>query len=498
VQTAVLFDYRFSLDLSSARLENVGKESQSYGGGTMRIDRAQCNRVLARILMLGAGAVVMAASLAPRSGAAADQEEVLWSFCAEGNCTDGAFPSAGLIMDKSGHLYGTSSGGGGGANCYPEACGTVFELTPNAAKTKWKETVLHSFCSERGCADGETPEAGLITDGSGHIYGTTESGGTRGFGTVFELTPNAARTKWTETVLHSFCADVGCTDGSGPVAGLIMDGSGQLYGTTIFGGAKNGCSVIAGGCGAVFKLTPNASRTKWTETVLYSFCAKANCVDGFKPEAGLIMDESGHLYGTTSEGAAHRAGAVFELTPNAAKTTWTETVLHSLCSEPGCIDGGSPRAGLIVDKAGNLYGTTQEGGAYGEGTVFELTPDTARTKWTETLLHTFCAGINCTDGNQPYAGLIMDGSGHLYGTTFEGGAHGYGTVFELIPNASKTVWTETVLYSFCAQSSSGICADGSDPEAGVIIDGSGNLYGTTFQGGADVGYPYGVVFELKP
>jgi uncharacterized repeat protein (TIGR03803 family) len=442
------------------------------------------------------------ASLALRSGAAADQEEVLWSFCAEGDCNGGSLPEAGLIMDKAGHLYGTTSAGVGG-NCYSEACGAVFELAPNATKTKWTKTVLHRFCSEASCRDGATSRAGLIMDGSGHLYGTTFNGGAYGEGTVFELTPNAAKTKWNETVLYSFCADVGCIDGDAPLAGLIMDGSGNLYGTTIFGGDKNGCSVLAVGCGAVFELTPNAARTKWAETVLYSFCAKVNCIDGFKPEAGLIMDKAGHLYGTTSEGGTYGVGGpygpgtVFELTPDAAKTSWTETVLHSFCSEPGCIDGYESEAGLIMDKAGHLYGTTSAGGPHGPGTVFEMTPNSTRTKWTETVLHGFCSEPDCIDGDEPLAGLIIDGSGNFYGTTSGGGMYGGGTVFELTPNTAKTVWTENVLYSFCARGN-GNCTDGFYPQAEIIMDGSGNLYGTTFQGGAYVGYPYGTVFELQP
>ena len=419
------------------------------------------------------------ASLALRSGAATVQEKVLWSFCSKGGsrCTDGYQPVAGLIMDGSGHLYGTTIIGGatgiGG--------GTVFELTPNAARTEWTETVLHSFCANANCTDGDQPFAGLIMDQSGHLYGTTEQGGAHGIGTVFELTPNAARTKWTETVLHTFCAEGNCTDGSQPLAGLIMDRSGHLYGTTSTAGAH-------GVGGTVFELTPNAARIKWTETVLYSFCAEANCTDGSGPVAGLIMDKSGHLYGTTLAGGAG-AGTVFELTPNAARTQWTETVLYSFCTQANCTDGQMPEAGLIMDKSEHLYGTTSAGGAHRFGTVFELTPNAARTEWTETVLYSFCTQAGCTDGQIPEAGLIMDKSGHLYGTTSAGGV-GAGTVFELTPDAARTHWTETVLHSF-----SGPSADGYKPVASLIMGGSGHLYGTTEFGGAHV---YGTVFEVEP
>jgi uncharacterized repeat protein (TIGR03803 family) len=208
--------------------------------------------------------------------------------------------------------------------------------------------------------------------------------------------------------------------------------------------------------GAVFELTPNAAKTAWTETVLYSFCAQGgeSCTDGANPEASLVMDAAGRLYGTTYEGggADNNSGTVFELTPNAAKTRWTETVLYSFCTQGGesCTDGVLPHAGLIMDAAGRLYGTTYEGGAHGAGTVFELTPNAAKTTWTKTVLYSF--GAQSGDGAYPeVAGLIMGASGQLYGTTTGGGAHGAGTVFELTPNAAKTTWTETVLYSFCAQ-----------------------------------------------
>jgi uncharacterized repeat protein (TIGR03803 family) len=462
----------------------------------MRIGDAGLGRVLVRILMVGAGVLLAAATLAPRSSAAADGETVLHSFCSAARCADGEHPIlAGLIMDKSGHLYGTTPFGGA-----HEDGGTVFELTPNAAGTAWTETVLHSFCSAARCADGKFPDAGLIMDKSGNLYGNTVDGGAHyianycpsGCGTVFELTPDKARTAWTETVLHSFgsfCSEAGC-DGENPFAGLIMDKSGNLYGTTEVGGAYDE--------GTVFELTPNRARTAWTETVLYSFCTEyyLTCPGGGEPFAGLIMDASGNLYGTTPYYGTSRygGGTVFELTPNKARTAWTETVLYSFCSKTNCADGDGPEAGLIMDASGNLYGTTAAGGAHnGDGTVFELTPNRPRTAWTETVLYSFCSKTNCTDGWEPDAGLIRDASGSLYGTASAGGAHDSdGAVFELTPNRARTAWTETVLYSFCAKTN---CTDGSEPNAGLIMDASGSLYGTTYAGGASF---YGTVFELKP
>lgn len=425
-------------------------------------------------------------SLAPGSGTAAEALKTLYSFCAQSVCVDGREPYAGLIMDAAGRFYGTTITGG--AHVY----GAVFELTPNAAKTAWTETVLYSFCAQGGdyCTDGLNPEAGLIMDAAGRLYGTTLNGGahTAGFGggTVFVLTPNATRTKWTETLLYSFCAH-SCEDGEHPAqGGLIMDKAGKLYGTTIDGGTHGG--------GTVFALAPNSTRTTWTESVLYSFCAKAGCTDGAYPFAGrLVMDAAGRLYGTTEFGGANGRGTAFMLTPNAARTVWTETVLHSFCSQGGqaCTDGDVPRTGLIIDKAGTLYGDTSQGGAHGMGTVYGLTPNTAKTAWSETELYSFCAKTHCADGAYTQGGgLIMDAEGRIYGTTGLGGANEAGTVFVLTPNAAKTKWTEAVLSSFCTQ---GGCTDGLDPQGDLIMDAAGHLYGTTEHGGA---YGRGTVFAL--
>jgi hypothetical protein len=191
----------------------------------------------------------------------------------------------------------------------------VFQLTPDSTGTVWTETVLYSFCSQAGCADGKNPSAGLIMDASGNLYGTTNAGGntsTSG-GTVFQLTPDSTGTAWTETVLHSFCSQTACGDGSFPTGDLIMDASGNLYGTTARGGGF-------GRQGLVFQLTPDSTGTVWTETVLYSFCRQTNCADGAGPIAGLLMDASGNLYGTTNTGgnfnnkcAGQGCGTVFKI-----------------------------------------------------------------------------------------------------------------------------------------------------------------------------------------
>jgi uncharacterized repeat protein (TIGR03803 family) len=214
----------------------------------MGIGLARRNWFVARVFVLGAGTLI-ATTLASCSDAAAYQEKVLYSFCVRGYpCTDGLDPAAGLIGDTLGNLYGTTYMGGNGFE------GTVFELTPNAAKTAWTQKVLWSFCAQANmCTLGSAPySAGLMMDASGNLYGTTYGGGANNGGTVFELTPNAAKTAWTETVLYSFCAQAGCTDGAFPVAGVVRAPSGNLYGTTSDGGLSS--ATATSGSGVVFEL----------------------------------------------------------------------------------------------------------------------------------------------------------------------------------------------------------------------------------------------------
>ena len=350
---------------------------------------------------LRAALAIFAAAVLMTSTWAAAQEKVLYNF---GNGTDGVAPQAGLVMDAAGNLYGTTYNGG------TYNYGTVFELTP-AAGGGWTEMVLHNFNNDG--VDGAYPHAGLIFDAAGNLYGTTHSGGTHNAscsndcGTVFELTPSAGGT-WTEKVLYDFYSIR--TDGAFPASSLIFDGAGNLYGTTIFGGASGA------GNGTVFELTPAAGGT-WTEQVLHSF---GSGTDGAYPYAGLIFDGAGNLYGTTSGGGtAH--GTLFELTP-AGGGTWTEQVLHNFGNGT---DGAEPLASLIFDGAGNLYGTTSYGGSYGGGTVFRFNAQG------EVLLYSFSG----TDGERPVAELILDGGGNLYGTTSGGGSEGEGTVFEITNTA---------------------------------------------------------------
>ncbi len=312
---------------------------------------------------------------------AANAEQVLDSFGVEADA-DGSEPDAGLVFDTDGNLYGTTIFGGisGG--------GTVFEIT--SAGT---EDVLYSFQ-----AHGFWPEAVLVMDKKRNLYSSTFAGGASGHGTVFRIDP-----KNKEAVLYSFCSQLDCTDGTNPTAGLVFDKKGYLYGTTSSGGAYSG--------GTVFKTKGH------TEIVLYSFGSRSG--DGSYPAAVLVLDKDGNIYGTTKEGGAYGGGTVFEITSAGA-----EKILYSFGSQSG--DGLEPVAGLVFDTAGNLYGTTFEGGVYGYGTVFELT-----FAGTEKVLHSFTGPPG--DGHYPTAGLVFDRTGNLYGTTNGGGLYSEGIVFEVTP-----------------------------------------------------------------
>jgi len=317
----------------------------------------------------------------------------------------GFSPFAGLVRDASGNFYGTTKLGGAGR------VGTVFKLTPSGT-----ETVLHSFADRPGTkkkpGDGWYPNTGVIFDAQGNLYGTTPVGGNyncdppQGCGAVYEVTQSG-----NEELLYSFN---GGSDGAGPSGPLVFDAGGNLYGTTAYGGSTTYCD--GNGCGTVFKLTPSG----W-ETVLYSFTGSA---DESYPAAGLIFDGAGNLYGTTScYYCSSGYGTVFKLTPSGAESTFY--------SFTGGADGAYPDAGLIFDGAGNLYGVTSGGGIFncrggqGCGVIFELSPS-----GTETVLYSFTGG---NDGAFPNGPLVFDGQGNLYGTTSDGGAYGNGTVFKLTP-----------------------------------------------------------------
>lgn len=342
------------------------------------------------------------------------------------------------------------------------AIATLMTATQAHAQT---ETVLHSFGAEK--KDGQRPFTGLTADASGNLYGTTFYGGAHGYGTAFKLTP-AAGGAWTETVMHTFNHDG--RDGIYPEGNLILDSAGNVYGTASAGGTH--------GYGSVFELSARAGGG-WTEKTLHNFNVLP---DGQNPSAGVVFDAAGNIYGTTAYGGVHgvNGGTVFELTPNATGG-WTEKSLYSFLY--GGTDGYYVGSGVILDTLGNIYGTTTNGGLYGDGIVFELTPKAGGSS-TETILHNF----NGTDGWSPSAGLILDASGNLYGSTEVGGANHAGVVFEL-SRAAGGGWSETLLHTF----SDG--TDGFGPDSNLIFDSSGNLYGTTGGGGA---YGLGIAFELTP
>lgn len=348
------------------------------------------------------------------------KETVLYSFCSQQDCADGAEPVANLI-DVTGTLVGTTLiGGNAGCGTFGSGCGTIFSLDPATGA----ETVLYTFCSAQNCTDGASPQAGLIAV-KGTLYGTTMSGGSGtncefgggGCGTVFALDPKTR----TETVLYSFCGQQNCVDGGEPSAGLLY-ANGKLYGTGFVGGTGvDGYHGSSGG--VIFEIDLSTSE----ETVLYSFCSKAKCADGDAPTSNLIT-MNGTLYGTAGDGGIRKGcgiegcGTLFAYDLG----TSTESLLYAFCSLEACADGKQPAAG-VIDMGGVLYGTTFEGGADKRGTVFAFDPGAG----SEQVVYSFCRNTHC--GSLPSAGLIAV-NGTLYGTTDSGGPNGgSGTVFSVTP-----------------------------------------------------------------
>ena len=363
--------------------------------------------------------------------------------------TNGANPYAPLVQGTNGFLYGTTYFGG------VNNTGTVFKMSPGG-----KLTTIYSFM-----LNGH-PSAGLVQATNGNFYGTALFGGS-GSGAVFAITPSG-----TLTTLYPFCLDggQGCTDGELPFAPLIQGTDGNFYGTTSAGGANNG--------GTIFKITLSG-----TFTTLYSLCSKGDCADGENSFAGLVQ-AGGIFYGTTRLGGAHNAGTVFKLTPSGKLTT-----LYNFCSVglSRCTDGAEPFAGLLLATDGNFYGTTFSGGPNDGGTIFKMTPGGV-----VTTLYAFCSQgpDECTDGLQPYAGLIQATDGNLYGTTTGGGAFNHGTAFQITSSGKLTS-----LYSFCSQSH---CPDGSQPYAGLSQGTDGNFYGTTLLSWAPLTQETGgIVYRLS-
>jgi uncharacterized repeat protein (TIGR03803 family) len=388
-----------------------------------------------RFTILAARGVFAIALLSGASILQAQTFTVLHSFGLSSN--DGAYPTASIIRDSKGNLYGTANGGAFGY-------GAVFKVSASGG-----ETVLHSF---NGQSDGDVPDSLSLLDAyaTDMLVGTTYQGGANNFGTVFQLDNNG-----NETVLYDFCANA-CSSDAYP-GQVLGDPLTDLYGITYAGGNFGYCAPT--GCGAFFKLDKNG-----VQTILHSF---GGAGDAGRPNAGIIRDATGNFYGTASFGGAYGYGAVFEV-----DSVGNEHVIYSFT---GGSDGSEPMAGLSLDRSGNLYGTTSLGGASNLGTVFRVTPGGQYT-----VLYSFKGGA---DGANPYAGVVRDQQGNLFGTTHAGGAQNVGTIFKL-----DTSGNETVLHSF------EMAKDGGYPY-GLVSDPAANLYGTTYRGGA---YRFGTVFKLVP
>jgi uncharacterized repeat protein (TIGR03803 family) len=432
----------------------------------------------ARKVLLGS-AVVMLAMLVAEVAANAQVQPYKTIYKYSGASTSG------LILDSAGNLYGVDEGGKTTDGVCGYGCGTVFELSPQTLG--WKRTTLYEFT---GGDDGKTPVGSLALDAAGNLYGTAGAGGIHGSGVVFELSP-AVGGGWTESVLYAF---TGGADGSTPYNGVILDGAGNVYGTTSQGGIESG---------VVYALTPQAGGG-WSETVLYTF---RYGTDGGYPSGTMVFDGAGNLYGTTTSGGNRSCGSVdgcgvvFELKPNGSGG-WLYTVIFTFNGSNGSNPGGQ----LVFDPSGNLYGAASTGGELsacdgsGCGAVFELSPK-AGGEWSESVLHVFrVTGGSGYDGARGAVvnGVARDTAGNLYGTAYYGGNDGNGVVFKLSPG-SGSLWEETVLHFFAGGTAGG------SPLTGVTLDGLGNVFGATRFGGDlskcipnNLGLGCGVAFEITP
>jgi uncharacterized repeat protein (TIGR03803 family) len=403
-----------------------------------------------RLAVATRGALILAGLLlmSVYSAHAQVNETVLYNFCYEGSpCKDGVYPQGRLTPDGKGNFYGvTIEGGDFGA-------GVVFELSPNG-NGGWNENPIYSFDPGPG---GFTPAYSyVIFDSAGNLYGTASSGGGANYaGVVFELSPGES--SWTETVLYDFA---GSPDGASPYSGLVMDPAGDLYGVTHLGGAS--------GNGTVFEVSPSGGG--WTERVIY------NIADSDAILGGLAIDSVGNIFGNSYE-------TVFELIPNG--NVFDPHVIHTFAGSPK--DGSNAFGTPVLDGAGNIYGTTNGGGAHESGTVYQVSP-APHGKWKERILYSFKDG---KDGGGPGAGVVLDADGNIYGTTTAAGKYTYGTVFELAAPLGKGSYKETTLWNFTG-------TDGEDSLGSLILD-RGNLYGTAERGGSGAGSEGdGVVFEVTP
>ncbi|HWY54581.1 MAG TPA: choice-of-anchor tandem repeat GloVer-containing protein [Terriglobales bacterium] len=425
------------------------------------------------------------------------KEKVLYNFQG-GN--DGAVPAGGVVFDKQGNLFGATSDGGSG--CTSGSCGTVFQLVPPVNKgSNWSKNILHNFQGQ----DGSIPEGGVILDAAGNVYGTTAYGGsgpctlfgsTVGCGVVYEMVPPKTKNgAWTEKVLYNF---LGNKDGQFPWGDLVFDKSGNLYGATQFGGGYGSCDApFYQHCGTIFKLSPPQTKGgKWKEKVLYSF---KNGKDGANPNGGLIFDQAGALYGTTYSGGSTTNCVFTGFAGCGTVFRLQSTAGEGAWSEQVLYrikgrpdDGVHPLAGVTLGTKGDVYGTAIGGGKQEGGVVFQLVPPGENGgSWIETVIHAFSLGGD--GGASPMGGLIIDGKGNLLGTTNAEGVYFGGTVFRLgVPGTHGEKWDFGLLYSFKGP------PDAQFPAAQLFPDKAGHLYSTTQNGGTGQSCQGGCgsVFEL--
>jgi uncharacterized repeat protein (TIGR03803 family) len=393
----------------------------------------------------------------------AGAETTLYTFCSQSGCPDGQYPQAvGLVQALNGDFYGATAGGGAYGN------GTIYKITPSGTLT-----TLYSFCAQTGCPDGQSPN-GLIQVPNGTFYGTTLEGGNYGSGTIFQMTPDGAL-----TTLYKFCPVYPCQDGGYPQPGLARGSDGDLYGTT---------NLNSSGPGTMFKISPTGAFA-----TLYTFCSVGPCSDGSSPAAGPIESNGGDFYGTTAAGGVENiasigGGTVFKITPAGTLTT-----LYRFCSQNGCPDGATPQTALVQATDGNFYGTTWQGGANGlgasTGTIFRIGPDGGLT-----TLYNFCPQGGCPYGANTAAPLIQATDGNFYGTTQESGASGHGSVFRLSvglgpfvetrPTAGAAGATVEILGTDMTGATS-VSFNGT--AAAFTVNASGTLISTTVPAGAASG-----------
>jgi uncharacterized repeat protein (TIGR03803 family) len=387
----------------------------------------------------------------------AQKFQVLHNFA--GGASDGSNSSTKLTFDANGNLFGETYLGGAGTGCGSAGCGIAYSLSPKNGH--WREKAFYSFSSSDG--SGNNTAGTLVVGPHGVVYGVQRSGGdgSCNCGYVYQLAPRGGI--WTQTILHTFSGPP--NDGQSGSSGLAEDAAGNLYGTSSNGGEA--------GAGTVFELSPSGGGT-WAYNVIYQF---GNIPDASVPEGPLAIDRSGNIYGVAYAGGIYDAGAVFKLSPSAG--SWTETILSNFTLDAGQNPGPY---GIALGPGGVLYGTTNNGGEYNVGTVYELTP--ASGVWDRTVLYTFTGG---PDGAYPTGGVAVGPNGAIYGAISAAGSYNDGNVFELVE--SHGAWQLIELHQFTGGN------DGSFPNQGVTLDKLGNLYGVTVQGGT---HGLGTIFEITP